>query len=215
MKNLELFGIPNICVTSEAPKKLAALLPEFFDAILIDAPCSGEGMFRKDDGMVKDWMEKGPSYYAPIQAEIAEEAVSMLRPGGHMLYSTCTFSVAEDEAVINGLLARHPELELIRLPRWEGAENGIGLDGCIRLFPHKIRGEGHFIALLRKRGGDGKEAPKNGKHINDKNDRLPEEAADFLSGIKASFMENGHIRVINDSVYLLPSEFPDYINCVF
>ena len=105
LKNLELFGIPNICVTSETPEKLAGFLPEFFDAILIDAPCSGEGMFRKDDGMVKDWLEKGPAFYAPIQRQIVGEAVSMLSPGGYLLYSTCTFAKEEDEDVIQDLLA--------------------------------------------------------------------------------------------------------------
>ena len=97
LKNLELAGAANICVTSEAPEKLAGVWPEFFDKILVDAPCSGEGMFRRDEDMVKDWNEKGPEYYVPIQRQILSQAAAMLRPGGYMLYSTCTFSVEEDE----------------------------------------------------------------------------------------------------------------------
>ena len=151
LKNLELFGIPNICVTSETPEKLAGVFPEFFDKILVDAPCSGEGMFRRDKDMVKSWQEKGPEYYCEIQKEIVEQAVSMLKPGGYLLYSTCTFDREEDEEIIEEALSRHPELELVKLPLFEGAVDGFGLSGCIRLFPHRIKGEGHFIALLHKK----------------------------------------------------------------
>lgn len=91
LKNLELAGISNFCVTSETPEKLSQCFPEFFDKILVDAPCSGEGMFRKEHDMVKDWMEKGPSHYAKIQKQIVKEAVKMLKPGGYLMYSTCTF----------------------------------------------------------------------------------------------------------------------------
>lgn len=152
LKNLELFGIPNMCVTSEEPKKLALAFPEFFDKILVDAPCSGEGMFRRDKDMVKSWMEHGPEYYAPIQKEIAAQAISMLKPGGMLLYSTCTFSSMEDEGVIQELL--EVGMELVSLPLFEGAVTGKELPGVIRLFPHKIDGEGHFIALLKKPGGE-------------------------------------------------------------
>lgn len=151
LKNLELFGIPNICVTSETPEKLAGIFPEFFDKILVDAPCSGEGMFRRDKDMVKSWLEKGPEYYCEIQKEIMEQAVAMLKPGGYLLYSTCTFDQEEDEGIIGGVLANHPDMELVKLPLFDGAADGFGLSGCIRLFPHRIKGEGHFIALLQKR----------------------------------------------------------------
>ena len=101
LKNLELSGIPNFCVTSETPEHLSACFPEFFDKILVRAPCSGEGMFRKERDMVKDWMEKGPSHYAKIQKQIVKEAVKMLKPGGYLMYSTCTFSLNEDEGITN------------------------------------------------------------------------------------------------------------------
>lgn len=225
LKNLELFGIPNICVTSETPEKLAGFLPEFFDAILIDAPCSGEGMFRKDDGMVKDWLEKGPAFYAPIQRQIVGEAVSMLSPGGYLLYSTCTFAKEEDEDVIQDLLAAHPELELVKIPLWEGAAGGFGLEGCIRLFPHKIKGEGHFMALMRKKSGRDGAAEKRESEENTeaagksqkvksekmrKNDKLSWEAESFLASIHSPVLKRGFIRVMNDNVYLLPDEFPEH-----
>lgn len=158
LKNLELMGISNSCVVSETPQKLAGVFPEFFDKILVDAPCSGEGMFRKDPDMIKDWKEKGPEYYCGIQKEIAGQAVKMLKAGGSLLYSTCTFSRMEDEDVVRWILDNFPEMELVPLQRFEGACDGIGLSGCIRLFPHKIQGEGHFIALLRKREREGKTA---------------------------------------------------------
>ena len=106
LKNLELAGAENICVLSEEPAKLAAVWPEFFDKILIDAPCSGEGMFRREEDMVKDWVNRGPDYYSPIQREILEQAVAMLKPGGVMLYSTCTFSKKEDEENVSFILEK-------------------------------------------------------------------------------------------------------------
>lgn len=93
LKNLELAGVSNFCVTSESPERLSQCFPEFFDKILVDAPCSGEGMFRKERDMIKEWMERGPSHYAKIQKGIMEEAVKMLKPGGYLMYSTCTFSM--------------------------------------------------------------------------------------------------------------------------
>ena len=153
LKNLELAGIPNICVTSESPEKLAGIWPEFFDKILVDAPCSGEGMFRRDGDMVKDWAKHGPAYYGPLQRQIAEQAVAMLKPGGLLLYSTCTFSREEDESTVEHILETYPDMELLSLDLSQvpGAADGVGLPGCMRLFPHRIKGEGHFLALLRKK----------------------------------------------------------------
>ena len=161
LKNLELFGISNICVTSETPEKLVSVYPEYFDKILVDAPCSGEGMFRKDADMMKDWLEHGPAYYASIQKEILHQAVAMLKPGGMMVYSTCTFDKREDEEQILDLLKTYPEMEVVPLPRFARACDSFGFSGAIRLFPHKIKGEGHFVVLLRK-NADGQEA-KQGK----------------------------------------------------
>ncbi len=212
LKNLELWGISNICVTSETPDKLADVFGPWFDKILIDAPCSGEGMFRKDDDMVKSYEERGPEYYSEIQKEITDQAVRMLAPGGLLLYSTCTFSRCEDEEIICHILENHQEMELIRLPLFEGASGGIGLDGCIRLFPHKIKGEGHFISLLRKNGG-GAERTAAGSRERSRTEpqgkkapALPTELTDFLALMTREF-DDSRIMIKNDSVYYLPENF--------
>lgn len=214
LKNLELFGISNICVTSETPEKLASVYPEYFDKILVDAPCSGEGMFRKDADMVKDWMEHGPAYYAPIQKEILHQAVAMLKPGGMMVYSTCTFDKREDEEQILDLLKTYPEMEVVPLPRFAGACDSFGFSGAIRLFPHKIKGEGHFVVLLRK-NADGQEAKqgKTGKQTKaGKQTKIPAvlekepELKTFLEkcGI---FEDPSRFMVREDSIYYLPENF--------
>lgn len=153
LKNLELAGAPNIYVTAEKPENLEKRLPLFFDKILCDVPCSGEGMFRKEPSLIKAWEERGPEYYQPIQREIIESAYNMLKPGGMMMYSTCTFNELEDEANIQFLLDNHPDLELCDIEWYEGFTKGFsGLDKCVRVFPHKMMGEGHFLALLKKKG---------------------------------------------------------------
>lgn len=200
LKNLELFGIPNICVSSETPQRLAEALPEFFDKILVDAPCSGEGMFRREPGMVQDWLEKGPGYYQGIQREILLETVKMLKPGGYLLYSTCTFSVGENEENVKFLLEKNGEMELVPLPGFAGAADGIGLSGVIRLFPHRIDGEGHFAALLRKRGGGEKEDRGRGDRGKTEGGRIDrakaEEESRKIESIRVSMGsgERGEVR---------------------
>lgn len=163
LKNLELAGVENFCAASETPEKLVEYFEGFFDKILVDAPCSGEGMFRRDRDMVKSWVEKGPGYYSAIQRTIVEQAVRLLKPGGMLLYSTCTFDVEEDEGTIGEVLKNHPEMSLIVLKKQDGFKPGIGLTECVRLFPHQIDGEGHFIALLHKADLHG--ADIHGAHI--------------------------------------------------
>lgn len=154
LKNIEVFGIPNSFVTNAAPVRLAEKFPGFFDKILVDAPCSGEGMFRKDVDTIKAWYPEKPEECAKIQREIVIRAADMLRPGGMMLYSTCTFAPVENEEMIRYLMEQRPEMELQEIPHREGFSNGLGdMDKCVRLWPHKMGGEGHFLALLRKRGG--------------------------------------------------------------
>ncbi len=206
LKNLELWGIENICVTSEEPKKLKETFGEFFDKILVDAPCSGEGMFRKDADMVKSYEEHGPEYYAAIQREIMDQAVDMLAPGGLLLYSTCTFSACENEDIIRRTLDCHEEMELIRLPLFEGASGGIGLPGCLRLFPHKIKGEGHFMALLKKKGSPA--GYKDYGKAGNKQSPLPPELSNFLSMVSKP-LESSRIRIKNDAVYYLPEYFQE------
>ena len=186
LKNLELFGIGNCMVTSETPERLAEVYPGYFDKILIDAPCSGEGMFRKDPGMVKSYAEKGPSYYADLQRTILTQVVKMLA-------------------------------------------------GCVRIWPHRMEGEGHFAALLQKedsmmtmscrmeeancagkelpfvggrcKGGNKKQA-SSGKGAERSGGTLPQEAADFLSAIGHPLAENlaeGTVMVKENRVYVLPA----------
>lgn len=211
LKNLELAGAANICVTSEAPEKLAGVWPEFFDKILVDAPCSGEGMFRRDEDMVKDWNEKGPEYYVPIQRQILSQAAAMLRPGGYMLYSTCTFSVEEDEENVAYVLEEFPQMQLccLDLDKVPGACGGFGLSGCMRLFPHRLKGEGHFLALMRKKGGDdgGKEIlPPMDPETAGKRVRAVEKEKELDAFLRQSGTEwdYGRIVIHQDNAYYLP-----------
>ena len=211
LKNLELAGAANICVTSEAPEKLAGVWPEFFDKILVDAPCSGEGMFRRDEDMVKDWNEKGPEYYVPIQRQILSQAAAMLRPGGYMLYSTCTFSVEEDEENVAYVLEEFPQMQLccLDLDKVPGACGGFGLSGCMRLFPHRLKGEGHFLALMRKKGGDdgGKEIlPPMDPVTAGKRVRAVEKEKELDAFLRQSGAEWDYERIVihQDNAYYLP-----------
>ena len=211
LKNLELAGAANICVTSEAPEKLAGVWPEFFDKILVDAPCSGEGMFRRDEDMVKDWNEKGPEYYVPIQRQILSQAAAMLRPGGYMLYSTCTFSVEEDEENVAYVLEEFPQMQLccLDLDKVPGACGGFGLSGCMRLFPHRLKGEGHFLALMRKKGGDdgGKKIlPPMDPGTAGKRVRAVEKEKELDAFLRQSGTEWDYERIVihQDNAYYLP-----------
>ncbi len=178
-QNMERMGVRNAIVTNASPAELAEKFPAFFDQIVVDAPCSGEGMFRKEADAVTMWSPDNVSLCAERQTEILEEAAKMLRSGGYLVYSTCTFAPAENEGVVLEFLYRHPEFEVI--PSEEPAvvasrEKGL-LDGgrpewaegygrypealaaqvkkAYRVFPHHCDGEGHFAVLLRKCGDSG------------------------------------------------------------
>ncbi len=202
LKNLELMGLGNIYVTSEAPEKLLAHFPEFFDKILVDAPCSGEGMFRKEPKMVSFWEEQGPTYYSEIQKSLILQAADMLRPGGRLLYSTCTFSELENEGTIAHLLAERPEMHLVEMKPYEGFAPGrSGLAACVRIFPHKMEGEGHFLALLEKQGEPKPRAQAKAQE-KVKAPKLPEEAQEFLRdcvGLPSDYI----YRMQEDRIYAL------------
>ena len=221
LKNLELFGIPNICVTSETPEKLASVFGPYFDKILVDAPCSGEGMFRKDPDLIKSWLERGPEYYAPIQRQILKSAAAMLKPGGMLLYSTCTFAKLEDEDTIQWILEEEPDLELVPIEPWEGACGGFDGMPVIRLFSHKIEGEGHFLALLRKKstqapdggkfsgsiGSDNRSGAASGK--DSAQVRRLEQESDFgqWEAMLTQALDHSRIMVRDGMVYYLPKCF--------
>ena len=149
LRNIERQGFTNYFVTAEDTKKLETRYPETFTKILLDAPCSGEGMFRKEPSLIKSWLEKGNDYYAPIQKELLLSCIRMLKDGGMLVYSTCTFDESEDEDVIKYVLDEYPDMKLVPIEMKEGfvkGKDGIG----VKLFPHKINGEGHFVCLLQK-----------------------------------------------------------------
>ena len=146
VKNIEISGIRNSIITCEMPEKLETCFPEYFDKILVDAPCSGQGMFHKKPSMVEYYKDFGPEYYNKLQRPIILSAARMLKPGGTMVYSTCTFSRLENEETIDFLIRTMPEMSIIK---------------TFRLWPHKVRGEGHFAALLKKTGTEREEIKKN------------------------------------------------------
>lgn len=152
-KNLELYGVRNGIVLNESPERIAAAFPGFFDRILIDAPCSGEGMFRKDEDMVKQWEPETPAKYAGMQRDILAAALAALKPGGTVVYSTCTFALEENEEMIDDFLSGHPQFSLVPVGGSGSFAAGLGpLPGAARLWPHKVMGEGHFMAVLRHDG---------------------------------------------------------------
>ncbi len=196
-ENIERMGIKNALVISESPEKLEKRFPEFFDKIILDAPCSGEGMFRKEPRALQEWSREHSLSCSLRQKHIVDSALKMLKPGGKIVYSTCTFSVCENEEVTEYIL-KNPEMELleITLPLSDGFdENGY----TKRVFPHKQRGEGHFVALFRKKGEW--EPFKNPI----KNEKFPKEFEEFKNKfLNADFF--GKCVMFGDKLYLLPMD---------
>lgn len=160
-ENVERMGIRNAIVTNETPQKLADTFVEYFDRIMVDAPCSGEGMFRKNEAACEEWSLENVELCATRQAEILDCAASMLKPGGRIVYSTCTFAPEENEGSISRFIEAHPEFSIVKVKKGEGMSAGNPawtnqpaehIEDTIRLFPHKIHGEGHYVAVLQKAG---------------------------------------------------------------
>ncbi len=153
-ENVERMGIVNAYVTNETPARLAEIFPEYFDKILVDAPCSGEGMFRKNETACEEWSLENVALCAERQDGILDCAARMLKAGGRLVYSTCTFAPAENEGSVERFLERWPDFHLIPIKKdAPGMEDCIGsLPGTLRLWPHKIKGEGHFAAVMEKTG---------------------------------------------------------------
>ena len=153
LRNIERSGISGAVILNETPENIADRLPLFFDKILIDAPCSGEGMFRRDSGAVKSYMNYGPKVCVPLQESILEAADKCLKEGGSVVYSTCTFCVDEDENQIAAFISRHPEYHVKAHPEIQGvthAGEGSVLPGSMRIWPHLSKGDGHFCVHLVK-----------------------------------------------------------------
>lgn len=221
LRNLELFGISNSFVTNEPPHVLAERFPEFFHKIMVDAPCSGEGMFRKNPAVVDSWQEKGPEYFSKLQREIIVQAADMLLPGGMMFYSTCTFSPLENEKTITHLLKERPDMEVIPMEDYEGFAEGLtsyrgevfdeSCKLCRRIWPHKMSGEGHFMALLHKKNGVQQQVQQTVSQSSiwwEKCKGLNKEqkaaAEDFFSHVNIAYDEK-RIDVRGDNLYYLPA----------
>lgn len=226
-QNVERMGIGNAIVTNEDSGSLAEFFPEFFDCMVVDAPCSGEGMFRKDEQARNEWSEANVRLCAERQQEILDNAAKMLKPGGRMVYSTCTFAPEEDEDGIAAFLERHPEFSVVCLekdevpeglssghPEWSRGHNPE-LQNTFRIWPHKSEGEGHYLALLRKNGTwtaeDGRKR-KQPKYWNDKAGRsyVEEFLKKSLTASDHDALEESmdHLILFGDQLYQLPEGTP-------
>ena len=205
-KNIEVSGIDNVLITNEDPKNLSKVYIEYFDKIIVDAPCSGEGMFRRDSAVFRAYLGRGPEFFTGLQVSILNEAAKMLKPGGTLVYSTCTYSKVEDEGSLSEFLENHPDFKIDKIKPDFGFEESKILPGTIRLFPHKIKGEGHFVARLKK---DDRAVEKNENKTKDKKKRklpkLPEELLEFLGKIKRDW-DYERIFINKDYAYYLPKD---------
>ncbi|MBR2890499.1 MAG: RsmB/NOP family class I SAM-dependent RNA methyltransferase [Oscillospiraceae bacterium] len=198
-RNMERMGVANALVTNEHPQHLAERYAEYFDRVLIDAPCSGEGMFRKEEAAVTDWSPETVAMCARRQGEILHSGAQLVRPGGRLVYSTCTFAPEEDELAVEAFLESHPEfkLEAVEAPWFDCPKPGM-----YRMWPHKLLGEGHFAAVLRKAGDDRQDpdAPKG--------EKLPREWVDFAKELDIRLPEGRPVR-FGENLFWAPAQMPD------
>jgi len=214
-ENMERMGVRNAIVTNESPQTLAPRFPSYFDRIVVDAPCSGEGMFRKNEEAVSQWSLENVQICADRQDEILDCADLMLKPGGTLVYSTCTFATLENEGSISRFLQRHSGYEVIEQKR---------------LWPHKIKGEGHFVAVLKKTAGndirvsavstgkadiylcDGKLEASSGaqKKKGKKSGNTCDDFSSLQEFLSATLRLplSGKLERFGDQIYLLPSDSP-------
>lgn len=205
-QNIERIGIKNAIVTNEDSFVLASHFPGFFNAIQVDAPCSGEGMFRKLPEAIEQWSMENVAICAARQKEILDNAAVMLKPGGTIVYSTCTFSKEENEDVIEYFLEKHPDFTLEEMERF---------------WPHKVDGEGHFVAKLVRRGSvdTGFKSDRQTKKIkNNKNRKnetksaltkenmklLSEFLDETISDDMAALIKNSRLVMFGEQLYRLP-----------
>lgn len=198
-RNIERMAVPNALVTNEHPRTLADRFPGFFDRVLVDAPCSGEGMFRKEEAAVTDWSQETVEMCARRQAEILHSAAQMVRPGGRLVYSTCTFAPEEDEQAVAHFLKSHPDFtpEYVEAPWFVPAPNGGH-----RMWPHKLLGEGHFAAVLKKTGGEEGEIPAA------PGEKLPREWQSFARELGIQ-LPPGKAVSFGQNLFWAPEEMPD------
>ncbi len=233
-ENIERMGIRNALVTNETPQRLAEVFGGYFDRVLVDAPCSGEGMFRKNQEAVAEWNLENIQLCAERQDEILDCADRMLRSGGRLVYSTCTFAPEENEGSIARFLMRHPDYHVLAVPLYSGMAAGnpqwawihnsvltqqlepqcrASLEHTIHLFPHLVEGEGHFLAVLHKAG----EAESNVQRFPPKGIQMgikAKEVKEFFQFQKESLnldltegRDNCLLR-FGDQLYLMPLDMP-------
>lgn len=198
LENIERMGVINAVVLNEKPARIAAAFGAWFDAVLVDAPCSGEGMFRRDPDAISQWSEDAPQMCHERQLEILESAARCLKGGGTMVYSTCTYNHIENEETIAAFLKTHPDFEVddsLSLP-------GVPCrGGMAHLYPHQLHGEGHFLARLRKKGTEESFLePMEGE-------KLDVRCGKFLSEVMPEYAVRKSF-VQGEWIYALPEEMP-------
>ncbi len=212
VKNIELCGVKNAIVTNETPERLAKNFAGYFDKILVDAPCSGEGMFRKDEEAARSWANFKCEKCAGMQWDILKHVDKMLAPNGVIVYSTCTFSPEEDEKMISNFINVYTDYEVLDIPRVNGIEKGRPdwsdgneqLSKTARLWPHKLKGEGHFTAMLKKSGDRLSESINDIAHKYNLEDGFGEFIKENLNTeFEGCFSTKGN------NLYCLPVKAPD------
>lgn len=198
-RNIERMGVANALVTNTDTAILAWRLPGYFDRVLVDAPCSGEGMFRKEEAAITDWSEETVAMCAARQAMILDNAAALVRPGGRLVYSTCTFASMENEETVAAFLQRHPDFEPEEVTAPWFTPCGKGM---FRLWPHKLKGEGHFAAVLRRRG----EAESETAAV--KVEKLPRQWLTFAKELGIE-LPPGRPVLFGQSLYWAPPDMPD------
>lgn len=217
-ENIERFGLDNTIVTNVDPMRFTKQFQEAFDKIVLDAPCSGEGMFRKLEQAIDTWSEEKVLECAHIQKNLLKGSYDMLKQGGMVIYSTCTYSYEENEAMVH-YAVDELGFELLPLNKSNGLCPGVDLDEVVRCYPHHYRGEGHFIALLRKPGNSPRKQVRTIKpsvnladlkvlkafYQENLNKKVPSyiiENNGHLYAVKKNFPELKGIRVLRNGLYL-------------
>lgn len=205
VENIERFGARNVLVTNESAERLAKVFSSFFDLIVLDAPCSGEGMFRKQPDAMDYWSLDYPAQCAALQREILEDAVKMLANGGELVYSTCTWAPEENEEIVAWLLDEFP-LELVDIPKLNGMTPGIDYPETARMYPHHFKGEGQFVAKFRFVGEH--KLPK----LKPVRSNLTADQRSLWQIFQKEHLKvelKGDLQTFGDQLYLLPLGLPD------
>lgn len=212
--NVERLGLKNVITTCMDSERLARLYPKTFDFIMVDAPCSGEGMFRKEQIAIDEWSKENVEKCAIRQKEILENASKCLKNGGYIVYATCTFSLEENEMLIDEFLSNHPEFELLRVNEEveKNTSDGIFFDGCKcenitstrRVYPHKNKGEGQFMALLHNT--DPEAQSKFSKNLKSSNVKIDKIVFDFLDGVLTTY-DKESVKMNNDTPIYFNGDF--------